>query len=49
MDGLTCRELAEKHHIAGSTAKKHILHVYQKLNVSSRAVIVRKALEERLV
>lgn len=49
VDGLTCRELAEKHHIAGSTAKKHILHIYQKLNVSSRAEIVRKALEERLV
>ncbi|MCK7480241.1 MAG: LuxR C-terminal-related transcriptional regulator [Candidatus Moduliflexus flocculans] len=49
MDGLTYRELAERHHIAGSTAKKHILHIYQKLNVSSKAEIVRKALDERLV
>ncbi len=49
VDGLTYRELAEKHHIAGSTAKKHILHIYQKLNVSSKAEIVRKALNERLV
>lgn len=49
VDGLTYRELAERHHIAGSTAKKHILHIYQKLNVSSKAEIVRKALEERLV
>lgn len=49
VDGLTYRELAERHHIAGSTAKKHILHIYQKLNVSSKAEIVRKALDERLV
>lgn len=49
VNGLTYRELADMHHIAGSTAKKHILHIYQKLNVSSRAEVVRKALEERLV
>ena len=47
--GLTYKELAEKHHIAGSTAKKHMLHIYQKLNVSSKAEIVRKALNEHLV
>lgn len=49
VDGLTYRELAERRHISGSTAKKHILHIYQKLNVSSRAEIVRKALSEGLV
>jgi len=49
VDGLTYKELAEKHHIAGSTAKKHMLHIYQKLNVSSKAEIVRKALSEHLV
>lgn len=49
VSGLTYRELADKHHIAGSTAKKHMLHIYQKLNVSSKAEIVRKALDERLV
>ena len=49
VDGLTYKELAERHHIAGSTAKKHILHIYQKLNVSSKAEIVRKALDERLI
>lgn len=48
VDGFTCRELAERHHIADSTAKKHLLHIYQKLNVSSRAEIVRKAIEEGL-
>ncbi|TFG80202.1 MAG: response regulator transcription factor [Spirochaetales bacterium] len=49
VNGLTYRELAEHHHIAGSTAKKHILHIYQKLNVNSKAEVVRKALEEGLV
>jgi DNA-binding NarL/FixJ family response regulator len=49
VNGLTYRELADKHHIAGSTAKKHILHIYQKLNVNSKAEVVRKALEERLI
>lgn len=49
VDGLTYRELAEKHHIAGSTAKKHMLNIYRKLNVSSKAEIVRKALDEGLV
>jgi DNA-binding NarL/FixJ family response regulator len=49
VEGLTYRELADKHHIAASTAKKHILHIYQKLNVSSKAEVVRKALEEGLI
>ena len=49
VDGLTYRESAEEHHIAGSTAKKHILHIYQKLNVSSKAEIVRKAITEKLI
>ena len=49
VEGLTCRELAARRNIAAATAKKHILHIYQKLNVSSRAEIVRKAIEERLV
>lgn len=49
VDGLTYKELADRHHIAGSTAKKHILHIYQKLNVNSRAEVVRKAIEEKLI
>ncbi len=49
VEGLTYRELAEKHHIAGSTAKKHLLHIFRKLNVSSKAEIVRKAMDEKLV
>ena len=49
VNGLTYKELADKHHIAGSTAKKHILHIYQKLNVNSKAEVVKKALEEHLI
>jgi DNA-binding NarL/FixJ family response regulator len=48
VDGYTYKEIAEKHGIAGSTSKKHILHIYQKLNVTSKAQIVRKAIDENL-
>ncbi|MDP3178395.1 MAG: response regulator transcription factor [Spirochaetaceae bacterium] len=47
--GYTSREIAERHNMAASTAKKHILHIYQKLNVSNRAEFVKKAISERLV
>jgi DNA-binding NarL/FixJ family response regulator len=49
VNGLTYREIAQRYTIAASTAKKHILHIYQKLNVSSRAEFVRKAIQENLV
>ncbi|HCM25786.1 MAG: DNA-binding response regulator [Treponema sp. GWB1_62_6] len=49
VDGLTCREIAEKLNIAASTAKKHILHIYRKLDVSTKADFVRKAIREKLV
>jgi len=48
VDGYTYRQIAERHGIAGSTAKKHILHIYQKLNVSSKAQFVRKVIDEHL-
>ncbi len=48
-EGLTHKEIAEKHGIAASTAKKHILHIYQKLGVSTKAEFVRKAIRENLV
>ncbi len=47
--GLTYREIAEKFNIAASTAKKHILHIYQKLDVRTKAEFVRKAIKEKLV
>jgi DNA-binding NarL/FixJ family response regulator len=49
VNGLTYREIASRHGIAASTAKKHILHIYQKLDVSSKAEFVRKAIREKLV
>jgi DNA-binding NarL/FixJ family response regulator len=48
-DGLTYKEIAEKNNIAASTAKKHILHIYQKLDVRTKAEFVRKAIRENLV
>lgn len=48
VDGLTYRQIAERHGIAGSTSKKHLLHIYQKLNVSSKAQVVRKVIDENL-
>jgi DNA-binding NarL/FixJ family response regulator len=48
-DGDTYKEIAQKHFIAGSTAKKHILHIYRKLNVSSKAEFVRKVIDEDLI
>lgn len=49
VDGLTHREIAEKFSIAASTAKKHILHIYQKLGVNTKAEFVQKAIREKLV
>jgi len=49
VDGYTYRQIAEKHFIAGSTAKKHILHIYQKLNVTSKAEFVKKVIDENLI
>jgi DNA-binding NarL/FixJ family response regulator len=49
VDGLTYRDIAARHNIAASTAKKHILHIYQKLDVTSKAEFVKKAIRENLV
>jgi len=49
VDGLTYREISLKYSIANSTAKKHILHIYQKLEVNSKVEFIKKALEENLI
>jgi DNA-binding NarL/FixJ family response regulator len=49
VDGLTYKEIAVRYNIASSTAKKHILHIYQKLDVRSKAEFVKKAIREKLV
>ena len=49
IDGLTYKDIAEKYGIGVSTSKTHILHIYQKLNVSSKVEIVKKAIREKLI
>lgn len=47
--GYTYREVAEEYCIASSTVKKHVLHIYRKLNVRSKVEFVKKVLNEKLV
>ena len=49
IEGHTSREIANKYSISASTAKKHILHIYQKLNVKSKVEIVKKVINEHLL
>jgi DNA-binding NarL/FixJ family response regulator len=44
MEGLTYREIADRHQIAASTVKKHILSIYRKMNVKSKVEFVKKAI-----
>lgn len=49
IEGKTCRDISEKYAITVSTSKKHILHIYQKLNVKSKVEIVKKVIHEGLL
>ena len=49
LKGYTYREIAKEYCIANSTVKKHILHIYRKLNVRSKVEFVKKVLNEKLV
>lgn len=49
LKGYTYREIAKEYSIASSTVKKHILHIYRKLNVRSKVEFVKKVLNEKLV
>jgi DNA-binding NarL/FixJ family response regulator len=48
-DGLTYREISTIHNIASSTVKKHILHIYQKLEVNSKVEFIKKVMDEDLM
>ncbi|MDC7125287.1 MAG: response regulator transcription factor [Spirochaetales bacterium] len=48
VEGYTYKEMAEELNIASSTAKKHILHIYRKLNVSSKVEFIKKVIDENL-
>lgn len=47
-EGYTFREIASQCSIAPATVKKHILHLYDKLGVFSKAEFVKKVIEEGL-
>ncbi len=48
-EGLTYKEISVQHNIASSTVKKHILHIYQKLEVNSKVEFIKKVIEEDLI
>ncbi len=49
IEGKTYREMAEQLHMASSTAKKHILNIYKKLQVNSRVSFIKKVMNENLI
>ncbi|HKK66082.1 MAG TPA: response regulator transcription factor [Clostridia bacterium] len=49
VNGLTYREIADHYCIASSTVKKHILHIYKKLNVRSKVEFMKKVMETDLI
>lgn len=48
LEGYTYKEMADGMHMASSTAKKHILNIYRKLQVNSKVEFIRKVIEEKL-
>jgi len=49
VEGYTYREIADNLDMASATAKKHILHIYQKLKVNSKVEFIKKVLDENLL
>lgn len=49
VDGLTYRQIAEQYNISGATVKKHILHIYRKLNVRSKVEFMKKVMDSELI
>jgi len=49
VDGLTYREIGEAYNISGATVKKHILHIYKKLNVGSKVEFMKKVMNSDLI
>ena len=48
-EGYTYTQIADNRFIASSTVKKHILHIYQKLDVTSKVEFVKKVINEKLI
>lgn len=49
VEGFTYSEIAEKYGISGSTVKKHILHIYRKLDVSSKVEFMKKVMKDNVL
>ncbi|MBI9101207.1 MAG: response regulator transcription factor [Spirochaetales bacterium] len=49
VEGYTYREMADDLNMASSTAKKHILHIYRKLDVNSKVEFIKKVMDENLL
>lgn len=49
VEGLTYRQIADFYNISGATVKKHILHIYRKLNVRSKVEFMKKVMDSDLV
>src|SRR6056297_3236204 len=47
--GLTYRQIADHYGISGATVKKHILHIYKKLNVRSKVEFMKKVMDSDLM
>jgi len=49
IEGYSYTQIAANRFIASSTVKKHILHIYQKLDVTSKVEFVKKVINEKLI
>ena len=49
VEGLTYKEISMRYNIAASTVKKHILHIYRKLEVNSKVEFMKKVMDEKLI
>ena len=49
VDGLNNREIAERLFVSRATAKAHVSHIFDKLNVSNRAEAIALALREKII
>jgi two-component system nitrate/nitrite response regulator NarL len=48
-DGLTARQIGQRLHISTATVKTHVLHLYDKLDVTDRAAAVAEAMRRGLL
>lgn len=49
VEGYTYREIADRYHVSLSTVKKHILHIYRKLDVSNKVEFMKKVMADELI